>query len=268
MLLRPPDPTLGTAAPAEDISRLNWQTCTCSSLQMGTAALAGQENPSHPKDRPNSAQAPGMGSVETGQGPWLRESRRWEGFWGDGGSRDRGSPALVDDFAQVPWPVVARYTGWIWGTLGLPRWVHARPLVQVSLEKPLGFQARQEMQTQGSSLPLFKREKGCTWTVVSALSPAIVRSSENPSLWDRQCLCAPHCPHSGPFVVRGRRRASRQPPGCCRSVSMFLGLRFGISSQLRRVMPGQGRARGGVAALPPALRAGPQCRPCIPRLLV
>lgn len=106
----------------------------------------------------------------------------------------------------------------------------------VSLEKPLNFQARQERQTQGSSLPLFKREKGCPSVELSALSPAIVPSSENLSLGDRQRLWAPRCPHSGLFVGRERQWAARQPLGRCRSGPMLPGLRFGISSPLR--MPG------------------------------
>lgn len=44
----------------------------------------------------------------------------------------------------------------------------------VSLEKALGFQATEGMQTQGSSLPLFKREKAHTSIALSALSPTIV----------------------------------------------------------------------------------------------
>lgn len=138
------------------------------------------------------------------------------------------------------------------GDLSLPQRGHTRPLVQVSLEKPLGFQARQERQTQGSSLPLFKREKACPSAELSSLSPAIVPSIENLSLGDRQRLWAPRCPHSGLFVGRERQWAACQPLGCCRSGPMLPGLRFGISSPLRMVMPGWGKGTWGVAALPPS----------------
>lgn len=112
--------------------------------------------------------------------PWLRESRpggRCLGGLGIQGCAPPPPPASIDDVAEAQWPVGPWPTGWTLEPLSLPRWVHARPPVLVSLEKPLGFQAGWETRTRGSSLPLFKREKGCAFNGGAALGPAIVAAA-------------------------------------------------------------------------------------------
>lgn len=80
----------------------------------------------------------------------------------------------------------------------------------VSLEKPPGFQAREEMQTQGSSLPLFKREKACTSIAVSTLSPTIVHRGENLSLRGQAAsLCTWLSPQ---WSLCGSGKAAGLPP--------------------------------------------------------
>lgn len=93
-----------------------------------------------------------------------------------------------------------------------PRVGAREAMVPVSLEKPLGFEVREEMQTQGSSLALFRRES------LRFNSRVCIDSHHCSQQPDRNSSLLLPVPTVAPFVGLGRRHP-RQSPGYFRTLA-------------------------------------------------